>query len=100
MATAESDRGEQHNAAGRAARSRVPRGRLGLWDPAARGHDPLATVVAQNHDRLAELEPLRHTRMAASPWNFYRGAAAVMAGDLASRPHSDLTVRLCGDATS
>jgi uncharacterized protein (DUF2252 family) len=36
--------------------------------------------------------------MAASPWNFYRGAAAVMAADLASRPDSGLTVQLCGDA--
>jgi uncharacterized protein (DUF2252 family) len=36
--------------------------------------------------------------MAASPWEFYRGAAAVMASDLASRPDSGLTVQLCGDA--
>jgi uncharacterized protein (DUF2252 family) len=36
--------------------------------------------------------------MAVSPWNYYRGAAAVMAGDLASQPHSGLTVQLCGDA--
>ncbi len=34
----------------------------------------------------------------ASPWNYYRGAAAVMAADLASRPHSGLRVQLCGDA--
>jgi uncharacterized protein (DUF2252 family) len=36
--------------------------------------------------------------MAASAWNYYRGAAAVMAGDLASRPNSGLVVQLCGDA--
>ena len=36
--------------------------------------------------------------MALSPWNFYRGAAAVMAADLASRPHSRIEVQLCGDA--
>jgi uncharacterized protein (DUF2252 family) len=36
--------------------------------------------------------------MAVSPWNYYRGAAAVMAGDLASQPHSGLMVQLCGDA--
>ena len=36
--------------------------------------------------------------MAATPWTYYRGAAAVMAADLGSRPHSGLTVQLCGDA--
>ena len=36
--------------------------------------------------------------MAASPWNYYRGAAAVMAADLACQPDSGLTVQLCGDA--
>ena len=54
--------------------------------------------MAQNKIRLSELVPIRHQRMAASPWNFYRGAAAVMAGDLASRSHSGLIVQLCGDA--
>ena len=46
----------------------------------------------------ADLVPIRHGRMAASPWTYFRGAAAVMAADLASRPHSGLTVQLCGDA--
>ena len=54
--------------------------------------------LAQNDIRLPELVPLRHQRMALSPWNFYRGAAAVMAADLASRPHSRIEVQLCGDA--
>ena len=48
--------------------------------------------------RDVELVPVRHGRMAASPWTYFRGAAAVMAADLASRPHSGLTVQLCGDA--
>jgi len=56
------------------------------------------TIMAQNAIRLPELVPLRHQRMALSPWNYYRGAAAVMAADLASRPHSRLEVQLCGDA--
>jgi uncharacterized protein (DUF2252 family) len=54
--------------------------------------------VAQNEIRVPELVPIRHYRMAASPWNYYRGAAAVMAGDLASQPDSGLIVQLCGDA--
>src|SRR6201999_753653 len=59
---------------------------------------PLGTIVAQNATRVPELPPTRHYRMAASPWNYYRGAAAVMAADLAAEPDSGLTVQLGGDA--
>jgi uncharacterized protein (DUF2252 family) len=83
---------------GRQARVLAPRARIGDWDEKARGHDPVDTLLAQNDIRLPELLPLRHQRMALSPWNFYRGAAAVMAADLASRPHSRIEVQLCGDA--
>jgi uncharacterized protein (DUF2252 family) len=55
-------------------------------------------VLAQNDTRLPELVPIRHGRMAASPWTYYRGAAAVMAADLASQPHTGLLVQMCGDA--
>jgi uncharacterized protein (DUF2252 family) len=85
-------------AIGRAARDRVPRHRLGVWDPAARGHDALATVVAQNESRVAELVPIRMSRMSASAWTYYRGAAGVMAADLAASPHTGIDVQLCGDA--
>jgi uncharacterized protein (DUF2252 family) len=36
--------------------------------------------------------------MLASPFSFYRGAAAIMAADLATNPHSGLRVQVCGDA--
>jgi uncharacterized protein (DUF2252 family) len=85
-------------AVGRAARKRVPRRRLGDWDPAARGHNALATVLAQNETRVPDLVPIRMSRMSASPWTYYRGAAAVMAADLAASPHSGIDVQLCGDA--
>jgi uncharacterized protein (DUF2252 family) len=84
--------------AGQAARRRAPRAGIGEWDEAARGHDALETVLTQNGIRLQEVVPLRHQRMARSPWNYFRGAAGVMAADLASRPHSNLEVQLCGDA--
>ncbi len=58
----------------------------------------MKTLLAQNQIRVPELVPIRHQRMAVSPWNYYRGAAAVMAGDLASQPDSGLVVQLCGDA--
>ena len=76
----------------------APRAGIGEWDERARGHDALETLMAQERIRLPELLPLRYQRMALSPWNYYRGAAAVMAADLASRPHSRLEVQLCGDA--
>jgi uncharacterized protein (DUF2252 family) len=71
---------------------------VGEWSEADRGHDSLATILAQNTIRVPGLVPIRHGRMAASPWNYYRGAAAVMAADLGSRPHSGIEVQLCGDA--
>jgi uncharacterized protein (DUF2252 family) len=89
---------DDRRARGKAARKRARRGALGHWDEGERGHDALGTIVAQNEIRVPELVPIRHYRMAASPWNYYRGAAAVMAGDLASQPDSGLIVQLCGDA--
>ena len=83
---------------GRAARERVSRPRLGQWDPAARGHDALATVLAQNAARVPGLVPVRMARLSVSPWSFYRGAAGVMAADLAASEHTGLDVQLCGDA--
>ena len=85
-------------ASGRAARKRAQRGTLGYWAETDRRHDALETILAQGQTRVPELVPIRHHRMAASAWNYYRGAAAVMAGDLASQPDSGLTVQLCGDA--
>jgi uncharacterized protein (DUF2252 family) len=55
-------------------------------------------LLEQGADRVAELVPIRHGRMLASPFAFFRGAAAVMAADVAEAPRSGLTVQLCGDA--
>jgi len=88
----------ERRASGQGARKRVPRRALGSWNEADRGHDAVQTILAQNELRVPELIPLRHQRMASSPWNFYRGAAAVMAADLGGQPDSGLAVQLCGDA--
>ena len=85
-------------AAGRAARERLPRNELAAWDPAARRDDALSIVLGQNASRMASLVPIRMARMSISPWTFYRGAAAVMAADLAGAAHTGLNVQLCGDA--
>jgi uncharacterized protein (DUF2252 family) len=88
----------ERRASGRAARGRVPCRRLADWDPATRGHDALDTVLAQNETRVPDLVPIRMWRMSASPWTYFRGAAAVMAADLAASPHTGIDVQLCGDA--
>lgn len=88
----------QRRTAGRAARERVPLEQLGDWNAGGRGHDALATILAQNESRLPVLTPIRMSRMARSPWTYYRGAAAVMAADLASVPNTGIDVQLCGDA--
>ena len=60
--------------------------------------DPLAILAAQDTTRVKDLVPIRYGRMSRSPFTFLRGAAAVMASDLASTPTTDLGVELCGDA--
>jgi uncharacterized protein (DUF2252 family) len=89
---------EQRIAAGRAARERVPRSAHASWTPAADRADPVAILVRQGAARLPELLPIRYARMAESPFGFLRGAAAIMAADLAGTPASGLSVQLCGDA--
>ncbi|MFI6434039.1 DUF2252 domain-containing protein [Streptomyces sp. NPDC050759] len=83
---------------GRAARKRVPRSAHAVWIPSVDRPDPVAVLERQGRDRLTELLPIRYGRMSASPLAFLRGAAAVMAADLAAQPHTGLTVQLCGDA--
>src|SRR6478752_8270931 len=85
-------------AIGRAARERAPVAGLAEWNPATRRADALAIVLGQNESRMSRLIPLRMARMAISPWTYYRGAAAVMAADLAGSANTGLAVQLCGDA--
>ncbi|MWA10714.1 DUF2252 domain-containing protein [Streptomyces sp. BA2] len=83
---------------GKAARKRASRSSHGAWIPSADRADPVAVLERQGEGRVQELLPIRYARMAASPFAFLRGAAAVMAGDLAVQWPTGLTVQLCGDA--
>jgi uncharacterized protein (DUF2252 family) len=85
-------------AAGRAARSRARRSSHAAWEPPAGREDPVAILERQARTRVPELVPIRYGRMAASPFAFFRGAAAVMAADLAGTPVSGLRAQACGDA--
>jgi uncharacterized protein (DUF2252 family) len=89
---------EERAARGREARDRVPRAAHGEWEPAPGRRSPVAVLQEQAQSRVASLIPIRHARMTASPFAFYRGAAAVMAADLAGTPDSGLRVQCCGDA--
>jgi uncharacterized protein (DUF2252 family) len=88
----------EREAAGKAARSKAPRKSHATWKPDPKRPDPVKTLERQDATRVPELVPIRHGRMVVSPFTFYRGAAAVMAADLAATPSSGLTVQLCGDA--
>lgn len=83
---------------GKAAREKMPRSRQAAWDAPVDRPDPVALLEEQGKNRLADLLPIRYGRMLASPFAFYRGAAAIMASDLAHIPNSGLQVQLCGDA--
>ena len=83
---------------GRAIRAKTPRESHGTWTPARDRPDPVEAMLATEAGRQEHLLPLRHARMAASPFGFFRGAAAVMAWDLARTPHIGLPVVICGDA--
>jgi uncharacterized protein (DUF2252 family) len=84
--------------AGRALRKQVPRASQADWAPPRDRRDPVKILVGQEKDRVKELIPVRHQRMAESAFTFLRGAAAVMASDLATTPTTGITVQACGDA--
>jgi uncharacterized protein (DUF2252 family) len=85
-------------ARGRAARKEVPRSAHALFEPASGRADPVELLERQAQTRVPELVPIRYGRMLVSPFTFYRGAAMIMAHDLAATPRSGLTVQCCGDA--
>ena len=89
---------EERRQAGRLARAHVPRSSQADWVPPGDRPDPVAFVREADRGRVADLLPLRYTRMAASPFAFLRGAAALMARDLSSTPTTGWRVQACGDA--
>jgi uncharacterized protein (DUF2252 family) len=85
-------------AAGRAARKRAPFESHGDWHLPPKRPDPISLLEKQAETRVPELVPIRYGRMLTSPFAFYRGAAAIMARDLAGTPDSGFRAQLCGDA--
>jgi uncharacterized protein (DUF2252 family) len=89
---------EDREAVGERARQNTPISAQADWEPASGRPDPVELLIDQNATREADLVPVRHGRMTVSPFTFYRGAAKVMATDLATTPMAGLVVQLCGDA--
>ena len=89
---------EEHVRRGTDARKEMPPEQHAPFSTTAGRRDPVEILEEQGAARVPELVPIRYGRMLVSPFTFYRGAAAVMAADLAETPTSGLTVQLCGDA--
>ena len=85
-------------ARGKAARAEIPRRVHGEWAPPPGRRDPVDLLEEQAATRVPELVPIRYGRMLVSPFTFYRGAAYLMASDLAGAPRTGLHTQLCGDA--
>jgi uncharacterized protein (DUF2252 family) len=89
---------EDRQAKGLEARDRAELSSHTKWRPAGDRPDPVALLEEQDTDREQDLVPVRHGRMMVSPFTFYRGAAKIMAADLAGTPVAGLGTQLCGDA--
>jgi len=83
---------------GRSLRKSAPRSGHGDWQATSDRKDPVALLEGQNDDRIEWLLPVRRARMSATPFAFFRGAARIMAHDLAPTPVTGLQAQICGDA--
>jgi uncharacterized protein (DUF2252 family) len=89
---------EERAARGKAERVEIPRSVHASWGPPSHRKSPVDLLEEQAKTRVPELVPIRNGRMLVSPFTFFRGAAYVMAADLADSPRTALSVQLCGDA--
>ncbi|MGA8161536.1 MAG: DUF2252 domain-containing protein [Acidobacteriaceae bacterium] len=89
---------QERRALGQTRRKQVRRQDQAHWDAKLRQHDPLRLVDESMRGRVPSLIALKYERMLASPFGFFRGAAPVMAADLALLPHTGIVNQICGDA--
>ena len=83
---------DEREARGQQGRKDAPRRSHADWRPASDRPDPIALLEEQAATRVPELVPIRYGRMLVSPFSFFRGAALIMAADLAASPRSGVTV--------
>jgi uncharacterized protein (DUF2252 family) len=89
---------QERHELGRSLRATVPRSALANFVTDEHRPDPVALLESQDDLRISELLPIRYERMLSSPFAFFRGAAAIMAADLAGQQRTGLDAQLCGDA--
>ena len=92
-----SEKLDERRARGVEWRKQVPFAAQAEWKPPANRADPVEVLIEQGKSRIQELLPVRYARMKADPFAFLRGAAAIMAADLAAGPSTGLRVQVCGD---
>jgi uncharacterized protein (DUF2252 family) len=88
---------EDRQTAGKALRKKTSRSSHAQWSLPADRRDPIEILIESSADRVPHLVPIRYGRMLRSPFAFFRGAAAIMAADLARTPITGLHVQACGD---
>ena len=88
---------KERKAAGKALRNKCSRRSHATWRAPRNRRDPVELLIQSSKDRIPNLIPIRYGRMMQSPFAFYRGAAAIMAADLAITPTSGIRVQACGD---
>src|SRR5262245_26423402 len=88
---------KERRAAGRALRDKCAKDAHAAWKQHPKRRDPIELLVESSAGRMQQLVPIRYWRMMQSPFAFYRGAAAIMAADLARTPVSGIRAQACGD---
>jgi uncharacterized protein (DUF2252 family) len=82
---------------GASIRKKIPLAKHGEWNSYKNRKDPVDILIQTSVGRVESLLPIRYRRMMESPFSFYRGAAAIMAADLAHTLVSGINLQLCGD---
>jgi uncharacterized protein (DUF2252 family) len=88
---------KERRVVGKALRDNCAKGAHAIWKPHAERRDPIELLIESSAGRMPQLVPIRYGRMMQSPFAFYRGAAAIMAADLAHTPVTGIRVQACGD---
>lgn len=89
---------ETRQAMAKVIRDGCSRKSLGGWQAPGDRRDPIDILIETSKGRVESLVPLRYARMMASPFAFYRGAAAIMANDLSTTASTGIHLQICGDA--
>jgi uncharacterized protein (DUF2252 family) len=88
---------KERRAKGKKLRDKCTKDAHANWKPHPKRGDPIDLLIESSKGRMPQLVPIRYARMMQSPFAFYRGAAAIMAADLAHTPVSGIRVQACGD---